>query len=54
MEEIYENSILIAIALVLVFTSISSAAEKQNAENLIIKEMMALIKPLKQQLMLLY
>ena len=38
---------LIAIALVLVFTSISSAAEKQNAENLIIKEMMALDKAFK-------
>jgi cytochrome c556 len=38
---------LIAIALVLVFTSISSAAEKQNAENLIIKEMVALDKAFK-------
>lgn len=38
---------LIAIALVLVFTSISSAAEKQNAENLIIKEMIALDKAFK-------
>ena len=38
---------LIAIALVLVFTSISSAAEKQNAENLILKEMVALDKAFK-------
>ena len=35
---------LIAIALVLVFAGISSAAEKQNAENLILKEMVALDK----------
>ena len=38
---------LIAIALVLAFTSLSSAAEKQNAENLILKEMVALDKAFK-------
>ena len=38
---------LIAIALVLVFAGISSAAEKQNAENLILKEMVALDKAFK-------
>jgi cytochrome c556 len=38
---------LIAIALVLVFAGISSAAEKQNAENLILKEMIALDKAFK-------
>src|SRR5574340_245371 len=38
---------LIAIALVLIFAGSSSAAEKQNAENLILKEMLALDKAFK-------